>query len=214
MKIIFFNVDTQKDFMNKDGKLYIKNAEQIKPNLKFLTEFAKDKSIKVISTGDFHTIKSEELSKSPDFKKTFPEHCIAGSDGAEFIKETDIRDFKDNYVMINHTENNLPIDKIIRARNIVLYKDKFDIFEGNAWTLNVLTLLCPDIVVVYGVATNVCVDFAIKGLLEEDYKVVAVTDAMKELKNYDCESIYKSWKAKGVFLIKTRDIPALNMLVT
>ena len=54
MKIIFWNVDTQKDFMNKDGKLYVQGAEEIKSNLKRLTNLAKAYNITVVNTGDYH----------------------------------------------------------------------------------------------------------------------------------------------------------------
>ena len=56
MRVIFWNVDTQKDFINKDGALYVKDAETIKPALATLTNFARKNNIKVINTGDYHTV--------------------------------------------------------------------------------------------------------------------------------------------------------------
>ena len=60
-KIIFWNVDTQKDFMNPDGALYVEGAESIKPNLKKLTEFARENNIFVVNTADFHFPDDKEL---------------------------------------------------------------------------------------------------------------------------------------------------------
>ena len=206
-KTIFWNVDTQKDFMNKDGKLYVEGAEDIKRNLKKITEFAREKNIKVISTGDYHTADSKELSKSPDFKTTFPEHCIVGSEGTEFIEETNPKKIaEENYVIINWSDDDFPVEKVREFRNIVLHKDAFDVFEGNPWALNVLAALFPETVVVYGVATNVCVDHAINGLLEEDCNVVVVRDAIKELPGCDKDSMLKKWKDKGVTVISTNKL--------
>ena len=39
-RVIFWDVDTQYDFMKADGKLYVPDAEQLIPNLKKLTDFA------------------------------------------------------------------------------------------------------------------------------------------------------------------------------
>ena len=38
---IHYDVDTQNDFMNPSGALYVPDAESIKPNLKKLTDHAK-----------------------------------------------------------------------------------------------------------------------------------------------------------------------------
>ncbi len=40
---IFWNVDTQFDFVSPDGKLYVPGAELLKPNWKKLTQLAKSK---------------------------------------------------------------------------------------------------------------------------------------------------------------------------
>jgi nicotinamidase-related amidase len=53
-KAVFWNTDTQYDFIDKDGKLSVENAESIKPNLKKLTDFARVNNIKVVNTMDWH----------------------------------------------------------------------------------------------------------------------------------------------------------------
>ena len=51
---IFYDVDTQMDFMNKDGALYVPNAELIKPRLELLTNFAINNRILRIGSVDQH----------------------------------------------------------------------------------------------------------------------------------------------------------------
>lgn len=82
MKPIFWNVDTQFDFMRPEGKLYVQDAYKIEPNLEKLTSLAGEMNIVVVNTADWHNKNSREISDKPDWQKTFPEHCMAGSEGA------------------------------------------------------------------------------------------------------------------------------------
>lgn len=193
-KVIFWAVDCQRDFMNPDGKLYIEGSESIKPNLKKLTEFAQQKNLMVINTADFHFPGDEELSDKPDFKTTFPNHCMWDSSGYRFIEETEIHG---DYSIIDYRKGQeTTLD--VYDKNIVLTKNKFDVFEGNPHTNKLLDFLNPDVVVVYGVATNVCVNCAVLGLVKKGIKVVVVEDAIKGLPNLPIVEIFKDWISKGV----------------
>ena len=92
MKTIFWNVDTQYDFMRPDGKLPVKDANLIEPNLKKLTEFAEKNNYQVVNTADWHNSKSEEISDNPNYRTTFPQHCMIRTEGAEFIQATKPKD--------------------------------------------------------------------------------------------------------------------------
>ncbi len=202
MKLLFWNVDTQKDFMNENGALYVKGAEEIKPILKEITEYASINKIKVVSTADCHTDKSTEISDKPDFKTTFPPHCmLLGGEGIEFIEETYPKTFKDNYTMVCYSDKEMH-HSFDRARNVIIYKDAFDVFAGNHMTEKVIERISPDTVVVYGVATEVCVHFAVLGLLRKGLKVYVVSNAVKELSEYGLDEVYREWLDKGV---KVRD---------
>ncbi len=205
MKVIFWNTDTQKDFMNKDGALYVEGAESIKPNLKILTEFAKENNIMVVNTRDLHDDLDDELSETPDFINTFPPHCMYGTEGAEFIEETK----PDKIITTGSNELyyglNTPVLNIC-ARNVVIDKNKFDVFKGNPHTEEFLKLINPNLVVVYGVATNVCVHHAVMGLSKRGYKVRVVEDAIKGLPNISARTITENWYNAGVRYMKTKDI--------
>ena len=195
-KIIFFAVDCQKDFMNSDGALYVEGAETIKPNLKKLTEFAKENNIFVVNTADLHNINDEELSQEPDFINTFPNHCIINTEGQKFIKETNPHD----YEKVNYIDYHSPFEFVInsKARDIIIYKNKFDVFTGNPNTNKFLDLINPDIVIVYGVATNICVNHAVLGLIKKGIEVIVIKDAIKELPNLSVIGIYHEWGIQGV----------------
>lgn len=192
-KIIFWAVDCQKDFINPDGALYIQGAETIKPTLKKLTEYAKEHNILVVNTQDSHIPLDEELSDEPDYQNTFPEHCMFDTKGYEFIEETNPEGNISTIRYINVSEPTIKLD----TRNIIIHKNKFDVFEGSPHTDKILTLINPDTVVVYGVATNVCVNCAVLGLLKRGINVWVVSDAIKELPNISVEDIYDTWNVEG-----------------
>src|SRR3989344_7191319 len=200
MKTIFWNVDTQYDFMRVDGKLYVVGAEGIERNLAKLTALAKSKGIKVVNTADWHNRNSEELSITPDFIKTFPEHCMQNTPGAKFVPATD----PENPYRISWEAKSFDADELLRRRNILLYKDKFDVFRGTPHVDKVIQLLAPERAIVYGVATNVCVNDAVNGLLERKVQVYVPIDAIKELPNLPLP--YEAWQRKGAVLTTTDEV--------
>jgi nicotinamidase/pyrazinamidase len=202
---LFWNVDTQFDFVSPKGKLYVKDAELLLWTWKELTQLASGKSIKVVNTADWHLPNSEELSVNPDFINTFPEHCMANSLGAEFVNETN----PENPLIINWDEE-IEINSSILSegqRNFIIRKDAFDVFKGNPYTEKLLNLLSPKTVVVYGVTTNVCVNDAVVGLSKRVKKVIVVQDAIKELPNIPLP--FENWERLGVFLMNFREVEAL-----
>lgn len=200
MRTIAWNVDTQYDFMSPLGKLYIQDAEKIEPNLERLTQYFRSNGMTIVNTGDCHTKASEELSDTPDFISTFPLHCMRDSKGVGYIPE--VRPEKP-YV-VDWQDKEIDLEKLAGSREVVLYKDKFDIFSGSPHAEKVLETLNPERVVVYGVATNVCVDFAVRGLLERGKEVYVVEDAIQGLPNIP--SPINDWKELGAKLIRTDDL--------
>lgn len=202
-RTLFWNVDTQEDFIDQAGKLYVKGAEEIRPILKQITDFAKAEGIRVINTCDYHYINSNELSSMPDFETSFPQHCMAGTAGAEFISET----LPESPLLIDW-DSELAIfaefDDPERFRNFVIRKDAFDVFTGNPYAEKIVEILHPDKVFVYGVTTNVCVDNAVIGLSERGIKVYVFEDAIKELPNLPLP--FGTWKAKGIDMISFSDV--------
>ena len=196
---LFFNVDTQNDFMRKDGALYIEGAEEIYRNLYQLTNFAKEKNIKVINTCDWHNKKCEEFSNNPDYITTFPPHCIKNTYGAEFL---DLTEPEDPYI-VEYDNFNLDIDKIDQKRNIIIRKNTFDVFS-NYSTNDILKYLNPDTIIVYGVASDVCVDLVVRGLLDMDMSVCVVKDAIKELPG--SKKPYVDWFFKGAILTQMKRV--------
>src|SRR2546426_6592437 len=87
-RVIFWDVDTQYDFMHADGKLYVPEAERIIMNLQRLTNYAHGHGIRIVASADDHVMGHPEISDSPDWQSTFPAHCMRGTAGQKKIPET------------------------------------------------------------------------------------------------------------------------------
>jgi nicotinamidase/pyrazinamidase len=202
MKTIFWNVDTQKDFMNQGWALPIPNADEIKPNLKLLTQYAKRNGIYVVNTGDWHNKKSEEISDTPDYVNIFPRHCMIQTPGAEFISETQPK----NPYIIDWRDSGFNSKDILENRNLVLYKDRFSVFEGNKHTDKVLKVLAPERIIVYGVATDVCVKQVVFGLTERGYETYLVYDATKGVKPGTTSEALEDMAVAGARFVSTKEV--------
>src|SRR5437870_13463167 len=87
-RVIFWDVDTQYDFMHADGKLYVPEAERIIPNLQRLTHYAHGHGIRIVAGADGPVMGHPELSASPAWQTPFPAHCFRGTSGPKKIPET------------------------------------------------------------------------------------------------------------------------------
>ena len=161
---LFWNVDTQNDFVSPEGKLYVQGAELLKPKWKKITQLAEMNSICVVNTADYHYSDSAELSSNPNFINTFPPHCMARTKGAEYIAETN----PENPVVLNWDENFQNISATIdreKNKNIVIRKDTFDVFKGNPLTESILNFLAPKIVGEFQLNRRSSVPSSGKGLI-------------------------------------------------
>lgn len=126
---IFFNVDTQQDFFSRDC-IDIPNGESVLKNLSIVSNFLKEKNIKTIHSIRWFKPDSNFFSELPDYKKSFPKHCLIDTKGARFINET----APTNYFLINWIDGNLIFPEIHNNTNIVVTKKSSSLFEGNTFT--------------------------------------------------------------------------------
>jgi nicotinamidase/pyrazinamidase len=204
--VVFWDVDTQYDFMRADGKLYVPGSEEIVPNLKRLTDFAHAKGIRIVATADDHVPGHRELSSEPDWRETFPEHCMRGTKGQTKIPETRLRD---PLVIEPGPEDPTALADSVRAHvgDILFLKHWFDVFT-NANVEAVLGILAPRDIVLYGVAQDVCVRHALDGLVARGAPPAlwAVRDAMRAIDRDMAQRLLDGWSAQGVHIVTTEQI--------
>src|SRR3989454_5785923 len=153
-RVIFWDVDTQYDFMKPDGKLYVPDAAPIIPNLERLGDYAHGHGIRVVGSADDHVMEHAEISEHPDWQSTFPPHCLRGTPGQRKIPETALRD---PLVIEPASCDPEALGERVRAHrgDILFHKHRFDVFT-NENVMTVLEVIDPDDIVLYGVATDVC----------------------------------------------------------
>lgn len=202
---VFWDVDTQADFMLPDGKLYVNGAETLAPNLARLTDYAHDNGIRIIASSDNHDPGDEEISKNPDFRTTFPPHCLHGTPGQARIPETTLY----NPMVVEPEERAAEVLARLEKHNgdVLFHKRYFDVFT-NPNVVPVLNALQVSRVVLYGVALDVCDRYAVEGLLANfpDVAITLVTDAVRALDESGRNALLENWQANGVTLRHTREV--------
>jgi nicotinamidase/pyrazinamidase len=192
---ILWDVDTQVDFMEPSGKLYVPGAAEIVPALKLLVEAAGRAGVVHVASADDHELTDPEISTSPDLASTFPPHCLRGTRGAEKVPETKQRDPLP--LSLVPFPPGLVSRLVEGRRELLLLKKSFDVFTNpNAEAL--LEVLDPDEIVVFGVATDVCDDAAIRGFLRRGRRVRFVEDAARGLDEGRVAACTAAWRARGV----------------
>jgi nicotinamidase/pyrazinamidase len=188
--VILWDVDTQVDFMLPNGKLYVPHAEETVPAMARLVEAARAAGVVHVASADDHELTDEEISEDPDFRTTYPPHCLRGTRGARKIPETEQED------PVPITLERLP-ERYFDGREFLLMKKNFDVFT-NPNTERLLEWLDPDEIVVFGVATDVCDDAAIRAFRERGRRVRFVEDAARGLDEGRVTSCLAAWREQGV----------------
>ena len=173
MKTVFFDIDSQIDFVYPAGALYVPGAEHIVPLIAELNRRAP----LVISSMDAHT------EDDPEFQ-TYPHHCVAGTTGQQKPSVT----LLEKRAVIPARPEGL--------RQLILEKQKLDCFS-NPNLKPLLTELNADRYVVFGVVTEICVHYAAFGLLQTGKRVELVTDAVKALDESAATKMFGEFTAAG-----------------
>ena len=192
---ILWDVDTQVDFMEPSGKLYVPGARDVAPAMELLVDAARAARLIHVASADDHELTDPEISDAPDFRNTYPPHCMRGTRGAEKILETKQRDPLP--LPLAPFPAGLIPGMIEGRREILLLKKSVDVFT-NPNTEPLLAALDPDEIVVFGVATDVCNDVAILGFLQRGRRVRFVEDAARGLDEARTTACTAVWRDRGV----------------
>lgn len=196
--VVFWEVDTQADFMLPGGKLYVPGAEKRIPNMKRLADAARSGRVLLVSSTDQHS------PNDPEFQR-FPPHCVRGTSGAEILPELKAATI---LWIPNEKSFSLPssLDEIQQA---VLEKQTLDVFD-NPNTEKLLARFPENAeFVVFGVVTEFCVRLAAKGLLDRGRHVALVTDAIETIDPQEGRRTLDELTARGARLISTDGALAL-----
>jgi nicotinamidase/pyrazinamidase len=197
---VLWDVDTQVDFVLPEGKLYVPGAEEVIPAMARLVASARAAGIPHVASADDHELTDPEISEEPDFQTTYPPHCLRGTRGAWKIPETEQTD------PVPLALTDVP-ERYVTGREFLLLKKNFDVFT-NPNVDRLLRALDPEVVIVFGVATDVCDDAAILGLLERGRRVRFVEDAARGLDEARVARCIAAWRERGVEFTTSAQVAA------
>jgi nicotinamidase/pyrazinamidase len=192
---ILWEVDVQADFMLPGGKLYVPGAEKLLPNIRKLTDAARRGEVFLVSHGCFHS------PNDPEFTH-FPPHCVKGTPGAEFLPEA----LADNFVRVENDANARLPENLFQYQQIILEKQTLDIFASQHADELVARLGSTARFVVFGVVTEFCVSYAVKGLLQRKRRVAVVSDAIETLGPQAGSKTLADLQNLGATLVTTDEI--------
>lgn len=190
---VFWDVDTQVDFLSPGGKLYVPGSESIVPTLRRLTQWAAEHQVLVVASVDAHQV------NDPEFQQ-WPPHCVVGTAGQEKIPETTL---PRRLVLSNH-RTKIPTD-LSGWQQVVLEKQQLDVFTNPNTEPLVEQLGWPD-VVLYGVVTEICVVRAARNLVRQGCRVTLVEDAMAALDVAQARNCLNELARQGARVAGARDI--------
>jgi nicotinamidase/pyrazinamidase len=192
---ILWDVDTQLDFIEPGGKLYFAGAEEARPAMALLVEAARAAGAVHVASCDQHELSDPEISLKPDYDSTWPPHCLLGTRGAEKIPETKQLD-----------PLPLPLvpvpEAILRGlldgrREILIPKKQYDPF-ANPNTETVLDALDPEEILLFGVATDICDDAAVRALVRRGRRVAFIEDAARGVDDSRVAACTAAWREARV----------------
>ena len=195
MNTVFVDIDTQFDFMDSRGNLYVPGAEDIIDNIKKLFDYAKEHKIKILSSTDAHMVDDPEFN-------LFPAHCVKGTPGNQKIEASTCND----NITIENREQEIT-ESIMNHDQIIVESQTFDIFESTN-TDKIVKKLDAQNFVVFGVATDYCVKAAVLGLLKRGYNVSLVADATTAITIKGEEQSLNEMKDAGAVYTTTKDVIA------
>src|SRR5262245_42488517 len=150
---LFYDVDTQRDFLLPEGKLYVPGGERILPQLRELTQIARQNGIAIAGSVCRHFPTDAELQCNGGL---YPDHCMSGSEGQKKVEET----APQQPVWIeNQNYSDEEYKALLRqSGEVYIEKQDVDVFIGNRNAARFFAAILEgkNDVVVYGVVTEIC----------------------------------------------------------
>ncbi len=200
-RLVGWVVDVQNDFMrppSEGGRLYVSDltdptdagAVNAQQTIERAVAWMREHCDAVVFSADWHGPDDAEIDAiAPDpAAGTYPPHCMGRSDDPDTAEGAEI-------LASIKPENPLVLDipadedqeetarlAVAHRRPVVIRKNRFDVFAGNAATEAFVRALAGQLggdplFVVVGVSRDVCVTRAVDGLQQRGYRTLALSDA-------------------------------------
>jgi len=183
-------VDVQKDFC-EGGSLAVEGGAEVASKITDWIHNHRSEYVAIITTRDWHYDPQDHWSLEPDFVTTWPVHCQADTEGAEF---------HDNLV--------LPFEHVQFFKG--QYSAAYSVFEGELWDVwadrhvgmqEYLTIAGANEVDICGLATDYCVAATARDAIALGHKVNLLTDLMAAVHPDQGEAAQKELLEMGASLV-------------
>lgn len=204
-KLVFFDSDTQCDFVEPSGALYVKGGEKLKPAWKALYALARKKGIRVFGDVDSHYGTREyceiEKAELQVWGGPFPLHCVRGTPGWEHVKETRL----ENPLFIPSRPLSAAELEAARAHpgEIIFEKQEYEVSSNKNFAELVKGV---EEAIIFGLATDYCVRGAALNLRKLGVAVTVVTDAITAIDGEGGKKALSEMKEAGAKFATTKEI--------
>jgi nicotinamidase/pyrazinamidase len=193
-RIVFLDVDTQVDFIDPQGSLYMPHAASITGNLKRLVDYALEHRLLLLQATDAHVVNDPEFTTFG-----FPSHCVVGTLGHQRIDATAVGA---TLVLPNRAGAYKP--PLGTHRVVRVEKQAFSV-GSNPNFAALIDDLGPCHVIAFGVATEGCVKQSVLSLLKLGVPVSIVIDAVGHANPASGEATLEELASLGVRPVSTDD---------
>lgn len=207
-------VDVQNDFC-EGGALAVTGGAQVAADL---SEFLEDRHADfatIVVTQDWHIDPGDHFSETPDFVKSWPVHCVAGTDGAELHEDLDT-----DYIHARFLKG-LYDDGYSGFEGRLGHPERVGILEGEKGIKvepeDVISSDAPDLnswlqehevdsVTIVGLATDHCVRATALDAAENDYAVRVITDLTAGVSEEKIAETYEELREADVELLTREEL--------
>jgi nicotinamidase/pyrazinamidase len=222
MRNVWIDVDTQHDFCDPSGALFVRGADAKIALFRSLVERAVAANEPIVGSVDTHAFDAWEFagaaSKGPNGESpNFPPHCVKGTAGQLKVAGTLAQRVR---IIPNVEVASGPLRDLVTKnapQQILVEKEVYSLFANpNADAILSLVTGADEAVryVVFGVALDYCVKAAALGLVEylartqRKGEVWLLTDATASVDEAGGERALEACKLAGVRLAKVADLDA------
>lgn len=215
-RTVFVDVDTQHDFCDPSGALFVRGADALAGTFRALTDHAVARGIPIVGSVDSHAFDAWEFAGAVEAgpngeRPGFPPHCVKGTAG--WLKVPGTLAPRTRFVA---NVAGAPLDAALRhaPQQLLLEKEVYSLFQNPNAPALLAALVGGEAprFVVYGVATDYCVRAAALGLVEwlgaRGGEVALVVDAIAAVDAVGGERARAECRAAGVREVLTRDVLA------
>lgn len=203
---IYVDVDTQHDFCDPKGALFVEGAPAAMDHIRTLIGAATKRGALLFGSVDSHDFTAWEFASNGG---PFPAHCVKGTRGWLKMEGT----LPERATFVPNASVLDPARLRDDTQAILFEKEVYSLFANDQAERFIDAMLARrgrgrgDVeAVVFGVATDYCVKAAALGLVERGFDVSVVTDAVAPVTVEGGRAALEEMRRAGCRLARTREI--------